>query len=111
MLQDARNLPVATSSPSAVAALDRTIDHYLKFHADTAAHLGAALEADPGFGLANCFKGYLLLSAANPANRLAVAKALDDAKAGAATATRREQLHVVALEAWSQDRVDDAFSV
>ncbi len=111
MLRDARNLLVGTDSQQAVDRLDLALEHYLKFHADTPALLGQALAADPGFGLAQCFKGYLLLAAANPANRPAIAAALQAAQAGTAHATRREQWHVAALEAWSRDAVDEAFAI
>ena len=51
----------------AAALFDRAVEHYLKFHADTPALVGRMLQADPEFVLGHCFKGYLLLSASNPA--------------------------------------------
>ena len=80
MLRDERDLPVSTDSPEAVAALDRAVEHYLKFHADTGTLLNQAVAADPGFALAQVFKGYLLLSAANPANAAAIATTLAAAR-------------------------------
>ena len=51
------------------ALFDRAVEHYLKYHIDTMSLVGSALAADPDFVMAHCLKGYLLLTAANPANR------------------------------------------
>ena len=110
MLRDERDLPVSTDSPEAVAALDRAVEHYLKFHADTGTLLNQAVAADPGFALAQVFKGYLLLSAANPANNAAIATTLAAARAAAAT-TQRERWHVAAFAAWARGAVDDSFRI
>ena len=45
---------------------------------------GRMLAADPHFVLGHCFKGYLLLSASNPAFRAEIATTLAAAEAGAA---------------------------
>lgn len=111
MLRDERDLPVSTDSPVAVARLDRAVEHYLKFHADTGVLLNQALAADPGFALAQVFKGYLLLSAANPANRPAIAVTLAAAQDAARGATQREQWHVAAFAAWAADAVDESFRI
>jgi tetratricopeptide (TPR) repeat protein len=111
MLRDERNLPVSTDSPVAVARLDRAVEHYLKFHADTGSLVNDALAADPDFVLAQTFKGYLLLAAANPANREPIARTLAVAQAAAPAATQREQWHVAAFAAWAQDAVDESFRI
>ena len=67
MKLDERGLPLSTDSDEAVRLFDRSVEHYLKYHIDTMALAGKAIEADPGFAMAHCLKGYLLLSAANPA--------------------------------------------
>ena len=67
MIRDERGLPLSTDSADAAALFDRAVEHYLKFHADTPALVGRMLAADPDFVLGHCFKGYLLLSASNPA--------------------------------------------
>lgn len=111
MKADIRGLPVSTDSAEAVTALDRAVEHALKFHRDVPSLLAQALAADPDFALAQCFRGYLLSLAANPANRPAVGQILASAQAAAATATQRERLHVAALEAWSREAMDEAFAI
>jgi len=110
MQHDIRGLPVSTDSAPAVAAFDRAVEHAIKFHRDVPALLGEAISADPGFALAQCFRGYLLSLAANPANLPAIRQALAAARAGSAT-TKREQLHIDALDAWSRDAMPDAFAI
>ena len=73
MQRDARRLPVSTDSATAVALLDRSVESFLKFHADTPILLNGALNGDPDFVPALCFQGYLLPAAANPAHRAAIA--------------------------------------
>ena len=111
MLHDERGLPVSTDSAVATAKLDRAVESYLKFHADAPALLNAALTEDPGFVLAHCFRGYLLLSAANPANRPAIARVLAQAQDKAGAVTPREARHVAAFAAWAGGKVDTAFAI
>jgi hypothetical protein len=111
MQHDERGLPVSTDSAEAVALFDRAVEHYLKFHLDTMSLVGRALETDPHFVLAHCFKGYLLLSAANPAYRPQIAAALAAAQAGAASATERERRHVAAFAAWARGKLDRSFAL
>ena len=96
MQHDDRGLPLSTDSTVAAASFDRAVEHYLKFHADTMAVLNEALADDPAFVMGHVFKGYLLLSASNPANASAVASSPAEADSGAAQATPREQMHVAA---------------
>jgi tetratricopeptide (TPR) repeat protein len=111
MRRDERDLPVSTDSDLAVERLDRAVEHYLKGHADMGRLLNEALAADPGFALAQVFRGYMLLAAANPANAPAIAATLTAAEAAAATATPREQRHVAAFAAWARGAVDDSFRI
>jgi hypothetical protein len=69
MIRDERGLPLSTSSAEAASLFDRSVEQWLKFHADTMALAGQLLAADPHFVIGHCFKGYLLLSASNPAFR------------------------------------------
>ena len=84
MIRDERGLPLSTNSAEAASLFDRTVEHWLKFHNDTMALAGRMLAADPHFVLGHCFKGYLLLSASNPAFRAEIATTLAAAEAGAA---------------------------
>jgi tetratricopeptide (TPR) repeat protein len=111
MMQDERGLPVSTDSAEAAALFDRAVSHYLKFHADTPALVGRMLAADPDFVLGLCFKGYLLLSASNPAFDAEIAATLGTAQAGAARVTERERQHVAAFAAWAEGRLDRSFGI
>ena len=100
MKQDERGLALSTDSATAVALFDRAVEHFLKFHADTMVLAGRALAADPGFVMGHCLKAYLLLMAANPANRPQIDATLARAHAGAANITARERMHLAAADAW-----------
>lgn len=111
MMQDERGLPLSTDSQEAAALFDGAVAHYLKFHADTPALIGRMLAADPDFVLGLCFKGYLLLSASNPAFDAEIAATLATAQAGTARVTERERQHVAALAAWAEGRLDRSFDI
>ena len=110
MQRDERGLPLSTDGADAAALFDRAVEHYLKFYADTMALVGQMLAADPQFALGQCFKGYLLLSASNPAFRAEIEATLTAAEAGAAS-TERERRHVAALAAWAGGRLDRSFAI
>jgi tetratricopeptide (TPR) repeat protein len=111
MQRDERGLALSTDSAEAVEAFDRSVEHFLKFHADTMTQAGRAIAADPGFAMAHCFKAYMLLIAANPANRPQIDATLAAAHAGAATATPREKLHLAAADAWHRGSLDESFRI
>jgi tetratricopeptide (TPR) repeat protein len=108
---DERGLKLATDSGEAAFLFDRAVEHFLKFHADTPALIGRMLKADPEFALGHCLKGYLLLSAANPAFRAEIAATRQAAEAGAAAASARERQHVAALAAWAAGNLDRSFAI
>ena len=111
MICDERGLPLSTSSAEAASLFDRSVEHWLKFHADTMSLTGVMLAADPYFVLGRCFKGYLLLSASNPAFRAEIAATLAAAEEGAAVATEREREHVAAFAAWTGGALDRSFAI
>ena len=111
MKQDERGLALATDSAEAVTSFDRAVEHFLKFHADTMVLAGRALVADPGFVMGHCLKAYLLLIAANPANRPQIDATLTAARAGAANITARERMHLAAAEAWHRGALDESFTI
>ena len=110
MTRDERGLPLSTDSAEAAALFDRAIEHFLKYHADVMTLIGRMLEADPQFALGHCLKGYLLLMAANPAHRPAIATTLQAAEAGAA-ASERERRHAAAFAAWAGGQLDKSFAI
>ena len=111
MMHDERGLALSTDSAETAALFDRAIAHYLKFHADTPGLIGRVLKADPNFVLGLCFKGYLLLSASNPAFNAEIAATLAAAQVGSALVTDRERQHVAAFAAWAGGRLDRAFDI
>ena len=111
MQHDERGLPLSTDGKEAALLFDRAVEHYLKFHLDTPALLGRVLAADPEFALGQCFRGYLLLSAANPAYQSEIRAALAAAEAGAASASEREARHVAAFAAWAGGNLDQSFAI
>jgi tetratricopeptide (TPR) repeat protein len=109
MKQDERGLALSTDSAEATNLFDRSVEHFLKFHADTMALAGRALSADPEFVMGHCMKAYLLLMAANPANRQQIDATLASAHAGAASITPRERLHLAAADSWHRGQLDQTF--
>jgi tetratricopeptide (TPR) repeat protein len=99
---------VTTSSPEAIAALDRTIDGFAHFTRDAGDRLKAVFEADAEMPLAHILRGYFfkLLQSAKSHER--ACKSLEDIKRLAADATMREQGHAAALEAWCNDDLPEA---
>ncbi|MBV9249617.1 MAG: hypothetical protein JO227_10295, partial [Acetobacteraceae bacterium] len=110
-MRDVRGLPLSTDSSEAAALFDRAVEHYLKFHADTPGLLDQALAADADFVMGHVFKGYMLLSAANPSNRAAIASNLLKAQQQVRNATFGEQMHVAAFQAWAEDALDQSFNI
>lgn len=111
MQHDERGLPLSTDSAEAASLYDRAVEHFVKFHLDAPALIGRMLAADPDFALGHCFRGYLLLSAANPAYRGEIGAALAAAEAGAARASEREKRHLAAFAAWAQGALDRSFEI
>lgn len=94
MLKDRYELPISTSSEAAREAYIAGCDGVLGASAGDKAHLGRAVEADPGFALAHVALARALFLTADVAGaREAAAKA----RALAAGATPRERSHVDAL--------------
>jgi hypothetical protein len=99
------------AAPEAASLFDSSVEHWLKFHADTMALTGRMLAADPHFVMGHCFKGCLLLSASNPAFRAEVVSTLAAAEAGAPVVTERERQHVAAFAAWAGGALDRSFGI
>ena len=116
---DAFGLTLATASPEAAAAWDRTVFAFLAHGAATPEHLAATLDADPGFGLAHLAKGFFLLLL----GRRELVETAREARATAAAihargdACARERDYALALDAYlagdlalSADRLDVALA-
>lgn len=108
MRTDAQGLTLTTDSDAAAAAFVQAVDSFVKYRTDAMARVDAALAADPGFVLAHCLKGCLVMLSSNRANVPAARAALEAGERGAARATPRERMHVAALSAWTRGYVDQA---
>jgi tetratricopeptide (TPR) repeat protein len=100
MPQGAYGLELTTSSDEAAAAWDKAVTASLEHRLEASAHVKAALEADPDFVMALCFRSAMMLMIGSNAVHGKVAGTLTRASKLAPKATRREQMHVAALEHW-----------
>ena len=101
MYVDCRGLALTTASEVAAEHIDQAVTDYLDYRTTAFGHVRSALEQDPAFVLAQCFRGYFLLMLENKAILPKVRQTLDEIRPNLAAATPRERLHVQALEAWA----------
>ena len=101
MQVDCRGLALTTSSAGAAKHIDQAVTAFLDYRTTASAHVKSALEQDPAFVLALCFRGYFLLMLENKAVLPKVKQTLDEIRPHLEAATLRERLHVQALEAWA----------
>jgi hypothetical protein len=101
MYADCRGLMQTTASESASIHLDQAVTDYLDYRTTAFGHVRSALEQDPAFVLALCFRGYFLLMLENKAILPKVRQTLNETRSNLAVATPRERRHVRALEAWA----------
>ena len=110
MHQDQRGHAMTTESPAAAAALDTAIYNFLHWKSALMPEIKAALEADPGFGLAQAVNGLVLHAARNIAYRPMVAESLAAAKAAEPAMTAREKLYLAALDAACRGEITESVS-
>src|SRR5580698_10378503 len=101
MHADSRGLGLTTPSAAAASRIDAAVTDYLDYRTTAFGHVRSALERDPAFVLALCFRGYFLLMLENKAILPKVRQTLDEIRPNLAAATSRERGHVRALEAWA----------
>ncbi len=111
MISDERGLLLTTASAEAAGHFDTVVSHYVKYKWDTAAWTEKMLEADPGFAMGHCLKGYLAMTAFDKRRLGAMAKCLAAAHAGEEEASARERLHIAALAAWHKGALHEAFKL
>jgi len=100
MIDDARGLPLTTSSVEAAQAFDRAVADYLDYRSSAFGHLKAAIQADPTFVMALCFRAYFFQMMETTAVAPKVQGWIDEMVPLLVNATERERLHVHALQAW-----------
>jgi tetratricopeptide (TPR) repeat protein len=112
MQRDAQGLAISAASAPTAAAFDAAVAGYLAYRADTAQRMEACLTADPGFGLAHCLKGCLLMLTYKRANvAVAATSAAAARRCMADGATARELRHLDALDAWIAGDVEAAIAI
>ena len=106
MLTDLHGLLLTAPSSAAGAAFNLTVQRYLAYRTDTAMPLFESLAQEPLFAMGQCLKGYLTLLGFKQANVPAAAAALRAGRLAAAGITERETLHLAALQAWVEGRLN-----
>jgi len=101
MQLDCRELTLTTSSADAARNIDQAVKSYMDYGTTAGANIKSALEHDSACVLALCIRGYFFLMLENKALLPRVKQTLDEIKPNFGAATKREQLHVKALEAWA----------
>ncbi len=101
MQSDSRGLELTTTSEDAAKHIDQAVDAYMDYRTTASAQVKKALDADPDFALAKCFRGYFLLMLENKAVLPKVQQVLDEIRPRLDALTQRERLHASALEAWA----------
>ncbi len=111
MYADERGLALTTDSAAAAEGFDETMAQYLDYRAGVGDAVKRMLEADPGFVMGQCFKGYLFNLFGTTAVRPKIEESLAAAEAGVGKVTSREAAHVAALGAWSRGDLAAACAV
>lgn len=101
MKTDIRGLALTTDSEAAAKHIDSAVADYMDYGVGASASLKAALEADPGCALAQCFRGYFMMMLEMRAVLPKVQETVATLEARQSQLTRREQLHIAALKAWA----------
>jgi len=111
-LRDMNGVEIQAASQETVRLLDDAVTGYARARRDTRDRLAAVLESDPTCIMAHCLDGYFhMLSSKRdgmPRAREALAQATASTRG---SETRREQLHIAALDAWSRGDMRGAASV
>jgi len=101
MQRDSRGLDLTTASEEAAKHIDQAVADYMDYQTTAFPQVKKALDADPDFALAKCFRGYFLLMLENKAILPKVQQMLDEMRPQFGSLTQRERSHVSALEAWA----------
>ena len=110
MRADGLGNPVTTEDDATLAALGDFVEGFLAYET-RATNVLAAAERDPHSVLTNAYAGMIWMLLEAPEAPARAAKYLHRAKAARAGATRREQLTVDVLEAWSRDEIPAALAL
>src|SRR3954452_10423301 len=107
---DRFGLPVTTTRPATIDAIDRFTEEVLS-HGREAGALLTTAEADPDCALIQAYAGALYLFLQTAEGTARAAPFLARARAAARCATERERLMVAALNAWMTGATDRALDL
>ena len=96
-MHDGQGLALTVSDNAAVSAYDAAVTEWLNYKITAMRTLKQAIEIDPDFCMAHCFRGYLFATFNSAAVMPAAATSLAKASALEGTTSVREQRHVAAL--------------
>jgi tetratricopeptide (TPR) repeat protein len=103
-LRDMNDEPVQAASRETVRLLDHAVTGYARARRDTRDRLTRVLESDPTCSMAHALDGYLSMLSSKRDGTVRARQALgrvSSSSGGPSELSRREGLHVAALEAWS----------
>lgn len=106
MQSDGRGLALTTANAEAAARYNAAIDAYFQYRTSAGKHAKAAVEADPGFALGHCLRGYLFMLFGARAFHGKAREALAQAEAHGIDVTPREAAHIAALRLWLTGDMD-----
>jgi len=113
-LRDMNDEPVQAASQETVRLLDDAVTRYARARRDTRDRLTKVLESDPTCAMAHALDGYLHMLSSKRDGMVRARQALGRVTSPVADRTalsRREELHVAALDAWSNGDMRGAVRV
>lgn len=102
MSTDPQGLALTAATPDAVASFNAAIDDFLDYRGSAFGNVKAAIDADPNFVMALCFRGFFFQMMETTAVAPKVQGWVDHLTSLADGATARERGHIRALTAWVQ---------
>ena len=105
------NVELTTSDDAAADALRLAVAESLEHRLSAMEHVKTALEADPDFVMGLAVRAGMMMQIGSSAVHPKIASTLEHAAKHAGGATRREQMHVAALEHWLSGNLTQASGV
>lgn len=111
MLNDIQGLPVTTSSPAAISAINRFVDQALGYGKEAERVLIQGNAADRECGLIHAYSAAYYLSQESAAFRRRAYLHIQAAERHISDVTRREQLYIKAIAAWAEGSIHRAIAL
>ena len=107
-LTDSRGLPISTQSAAALERYELAARQTHGYFGNPLATLDEALAEDPDFGMAHALRADLAVMSSEQGTLPLIQASIDALARIGSPATRREQAHVAAAQAWMEGRFDRA---